>query len=279
MGVTALLAVAGIASHGRPLSGASRRAGPTAAFFDYVWTTAVLFGVAMTAVLAYALLSGLPERPNARVRRFYLLSAILSMFAAAAVAILLLHTGFVDRLTRAAKQEAKAGQRGAPRPTAARPAGRDVRNPRARWDEIGIVLALLGGTVVVLLARRGARRAAMPLRRTAQQAVSLALDESLDDLRGEPDVRRAIIAAYARMERALAAGGIPRAPAEAPFEFLERALRSLDTSAAAVHRLTDLFEWAKFSQHEPEPAMRDDAIEALVAVRDELRRPVEAAVA
>ena len=46
-----------------------------------------------------------------------------------------------------------------------------------------------------------------------------------------------------------------------------------------MHRLTDLFEWAKFSQHEPEPAMRDEAIDALVAVRDELRRPAEAAVA
>ena len=81
------------------------------------------------------------------------------------------------------------------------------------------------------------------------------------------------------MERALAAAGIARDAAEAPFEYLERALRGLDTSADAVHRLTDLFEWAKFSQHEPEPAMRDEAIDALVAVRDELRRPAEAAVA
>jgi hypothetical protein len=38
-----------------------------------------------------------------------------------------------------------------------------------------------------------------------------------------------------------------------------------------VRRLTDLFEWARFSHHEPEPSMRDDAVDALVAVRDELR--------
>jgi hypothetical protein len=38
-----------------------------------------------------------------------------------------------------------------------------------------------------------------------------------------------------------------------------------------VHRLTDLFEWARFSHHEPEPWMRDEAVEALIAVRDELR--------
>jgi len=109
--------------------------------------------------------------------------------------------------------------------------------------------------------------------------VSLALDESLDDLRSEPDLRRAIIAAYARMEHALAVGGIPRRPSEAPFEYVERALGDLETSAESVRRLTDLFEWAKFSQHEPGPEMRDEAIDALVAVRDELRQPAEAAVA
>ena len=70
---------------------------------------------------------------------------------------------------------------------------------------------------------------------------------------------------------ALAAAGIPRHHAEAPVEYMERALLSLDTSAPAVRRLTDLFEWARFSQHEPESAMRDEAIDALEAVRDELR--------
>ena len=64
---------------------------------------------------------------------------------------------------------------------------------------------------------------------------------------------------------------IPRHPAEAPLEYVERALLSLDTSAGAVRRLTDLFEWARFSHHDPEPSMRDDAVDALVAVRDELR--------
>jgi hypothetical protein len=73
------------------------------------------------------------------------------------------------------------------------------------------------------------------------------------------------------MERALAAAGIPRDPAETPLEYVERALLTLDASASAVRRLTDLFEWARFSHHEPEPFMRDEAVDALVAVRDELR--------
>jgi hypothetical protein len=49
------------------------------------------------------------------------------------------------------------------------------------------------------------------------------------------------------MERALAAGGLPRRPSEAPFEYVERALGELETSAESARRLTDLFEWAKFS--------------------------------
>ena len=51
------------------------------------------------------------------------------------------------------------------------------------------------------------------------------LEETIDDLRAEADPRRAVIAAYARMERALAAAGLPRSPAEAPDEYLRAHLR------------------------------------------------------
>jgi hypothetical protein len=79
------------------------------------------------------------------------------------------------------------------------------------------------------------------------------------------------------MEDALARSGVARRASEAPFEYMERALLSLETSGDSAERLTDLFEWAKFSQHEPLPEMRDDAIGALLAVRDELaREPVTA---
>ena len=106
----------------------------------------------------------------------------------------------------------------------------------------------------------------------AAVALSDALDQSLDDLRSEADPRRAVIAAYARMERALAASGLPRQAAEAPLEYLTRVLRDLlRASAASVARLTALFERAKFSHHEIGSELKEEAIEALVAVRDELR--------
>jgi len=134
------------------------------------------------------------------------------------------------------------------------------------------VLTLMAAVVAVYVVRR--KQLGQSPRRPlgmAPDTIAAALDESLDDLRSDPDVRRAIVAAYARMERALAAVGMPRDPAEAPLEYLERVLLSLDASAGAVRSLTDLFEWARFSHHEPEPSMRDEAVDALVAVRDELR--------
>ena len=95
------------------------------------------------------------------------------------------------------------------------------------------------------------------------------LDESLDDLRAEPDPRRAVIAAYARLERALAAYGLPRDPAEAPLEYLSRMLGELSVSARRPRGSPTLFERAKFSQHEVGPEMKEQAIDALEQVRDD----------
>ena len=57
------------------------------------------------------------------------------------------------------------------------------------------------------------------------------LRETLDDLRAEPDPRVAVIAAYARLERTLAAFGMPRRDSDAPLEYLERILVELDVGA------------------------------------------------
>jgi hypothetical protein len=102
--------------------------------------------------------------------------------------------------------------------------------------------------------------------------LSAVLDDSLDDLRAERDPRKAVIATYARMETTLAGAGLPRAVAETPLEYLGRVLRELlHTSAEAVARLTTLFERAKFSTHEIDGGMKNEAILALVEMRDELR--------
>ena len=98
------------------------------------------------------------------------------------------------------------------------------------------------------------------------------LDDTLDDLRAEADPRRAVIAAYARLERVLAAHGSRGDASETPEELPRAASSDGSTSSRrAIRRLTDLFERAKFSQHEVDAGMKDEAIAALEQVRDELR--------
>jgi len=107
-----------------------------------------------------------------------------------------------------------------------------------------------------------------------EAALSAALDEvladSLDDLRAEQDPRRAVIRAFARMEKTFAAHGVGREPAETPRQYVERALDRLGVSSASVGRLTKLYERAKFSRLEIDERMQADAIDALAGLRAEL---------
>jgi hypothetical protein len=272
LAVTGLLVLAAVASRGRPLEG-GHGAGPTAGFFDYTLTTiviAIAVGLIVTVIAVATVKPDAHDRPSTGRRYF---TSMLALAGALGIVWLLAHARFERALQQLNLNPGARGQ-GTHHPPKAPPG---TRSAHIRWDEVAVVLTLLAaGGLVVALRRRG-RMPALP-HFGAQESVSLALDESLDDLRLEPDLRKAIIAAYARMERALASAGLPRRPAEAPVEYLERALLELDASTEAVRRLTELFEWAKFSHHEPEPSMRDEAIAALVAVRDELRAPEPAEV-
>jgi hypothetical protein len=141
------------------------------------------------------------------------------------------------------------------------------------WLPVIVVFSIAGAGAAVggVYYLRTRRRGESVQQKTAL-ALGAALDESIDDLRRERDARRAVIAAYARLERVLAASGLPRRAAEAPLEYLTRVLRDLlRASAESVSRLTVLFERAKFSSHEIGPDSKEEAIEALVAVREELR--------
>jgi hypothetical protein len=137
-----------------------------------------------------------------------------------------------------------------------------------------VVIAIVGACIVAyVMFRKGPKR--VPTQAEIVLQLTSVLDDSLEDLRAERDPRRAVIATYARMERTLARFGFPRDEAETPLEYLGRILRDLlQTSADAVSRLTALFERAKFSPHTIDPGMKNDAIEALVAMRDELRAAV-----
>jgi hypothetical protein len=134
-----------------------------------------------------------------------------------------------------------------------------------------VVLGLLAvGTLAFLAARRAARRTAGPSVPLGL-VLTEALEDTLDDVRAETDPRRAVVAAYARMERVLAANGVARHDSEAPEEYLARVLRDLEASADSAARLTRLFALARFSRHDVHAGMKDEAIAALEALREELR--------
>ena len=90
-----------------------------------------------------------------------------------------------------------------------------------------------------------------------------AVEESLEDLRAEPDARRAIIRCYARFERAAAVSGLERRPWQTPMEFMREALSHLPAPRGAVRALTGLFELARFSDRALGPGERDHALAAL----------------
>ena len=69
----------------------------------------------------------------------------------------------------------------------------------------------------------------------------------------------------------LAAHGLPRRLHETPDEFLTRVGPELELSQGSLRRLTDLFTRAKFSPHDVDTGMKDQAIDALSTVRDELK--------
>jgi hypothetical protein len=131
-----------------------------------------------------------------------------------------------------------------------------------------VCLVLAGGTIVYLRVR-----STPPPQpgSTLEEDLAHAVDTTIEDLRRERDARRAVIAAYANMERVLASHGLERRRAETPLEYLARILRALEVRESAVRSLTQLFEYAKFSTHEIDAAMKEQAIGALEDIRNDIR--------
>lgn len=171
---------------------------------------------------------------------------------------------FVEPLADLGEPRGGVPQRDAPIAT---PDGRGVE---FEWP-IAFALALaICGFAAFAYARARARATASTRRRVEDDLVAV-VEATIEDVRRERDPRRAVIAAYAQMEDVLARHGLPRKRSEAPFEYLARILRELRVRASAVLALTELFERARFSQHEVDEEMKEEAIDALGAVRADLR--------
>jgi uncharacterized protein DUF4129 len=267
--VLALVTVVAVASRGSVPGGSSRSRSPSATLLDAFFTLWLLAAVAGGVLLVY----GLTQRKaialqlaSGRYRRFSLGGFLFFAGALAIIVQLLRHPHAPGRKPADEEPVFNVGQI-----TTSTPGQKPAADYQAgiSWIVVAVVVTL--AVVAVLAYVISERRSRAPRVHDLAEELALALDDALDDLRAEADSRRAIIAAYARMERVLAAHGIPRAPAETADEYLARVLPTLPLSSSAVARLTGLFTQAKFSHHEVDTAMKEEAIEALEQVRDELR--------
>ena len=175
--------------------------------------------------------------------------------------------------------------RSVPQPPSPLALGKPAVSLPAFSGAVGLIalLAALGGLGLmlwILLGDRlaGWRAGAVPATEPPEPFLD-AVDESLDDLRQDPDVRRAIILCYRRFEQGLARSGLPRAFWETPTEFMTRALSRLRIPAEATETLTRLFELSRFSHHALGPGEREAAVRSLIEIRTALQEVISDASA
>jgi heme/copper-type cytochrome/quinol oxidase subunit 2 len=272
LGIFALLAIVGFAS--RSGFGGSSDARPNPTYVSYAFSIFLVLFVLAIPLTIYAAFLRAAEGARRRRKSFsrVVIENVLTfaVFVALAVIVLYLRRIHPHLPHLQDSPAAKAGQAG-------KKAGQSkTYEPVFEWPVLAVAIPLLvAGAVAAFVAyrRRKARlRGSVHIaRETVAADVAASISDAIDDLEAEPDSRRAVIAAYARMEGALSRHGIPRRPSETPFEYLGRVLLDLRAPADAVRRLTDAFERAKFSRHEIAPAVKREAIDALVAVRDGLQ--------
>ncbi len=290
----------------RPFGGdADADRGASTTFLDTSFTLGVVLGVTL---LALAVVFGvwiwmLRLRASARRSDWEQVRTLLAVVLMAGLVAL----AFGNALMRwegppppEANELAASLPEGAP--TVEEGKARPARDPQVVWPlVIAVAVLAAGGAAAVAFVVMRRRRQRELDADQALAEVEAAAGEAIDDLRHERDPRKAVIAAYARMERVLAACGLPRRPAESPYEYVARAAAEADTasplrSGAAMwgakrrrtatfaanvppavspaferpmSRLTVLFEEAKFSEHAVGEPMREQALDALTAIRDE----------
>jgi uncharacterized protein DUF4129 len=268
--VVVLVAIVAVAATGSVSRGSSTTRAPSRTLLDTFFTLSLLAVVAGAILLVYGLFQRKEiarQMASGRYPRFTLVGFLAFVVLVTAVVSLFKRPWDPSNAT---EDGGLGGRDFVPsNPGDTEPV--DRYEPHLSWITIVALIGLLvaAGVAYVISARR-ARRERDPRAELAQDLAG-ALDDALDDLRSEADPRRAIIAAYARLERVLAASGIARHAFETSDEYLVRVLQDLELRPGAISRLTELFTQAKFSHHDVDSTMKESAIEALGEVRHELR--------
>jgi len=268
--VLVLVAVVAVAATGSVPAGSNESRAPSDAFLDTLFTLWIVAVIAGGVLLVYGLMQRKAIAKHIAVAgypRFTVVSWLV--FAGMLAVIVWLFKNWRPEGRKTVEEEGVFG--GNPVPTTPEQTPLRQYEPSLSWLPVVVVVGLVAAAAIAyLIASRRSRRPRDPQAELAEE-LAAALDEALDDLRAESDPRRAIIAAYAHLERVLAANGVPRLRSETPDEYLVRVLHDLELTPDAIGRLTALFTQAKFSHHAVDDTMKEGAIAALEQVRDELR--------
>ena len=269
LGVVAALAIVAVAARGDTPIGQAGTRRPADGLLDVLFSLFVLLmGLGVVLFFSLILLGRnmiTPESLVKRKQRRFVSVLVLGAFLLALLLVVRFRSDAVPQLQIPTLEPTGADGNG-------EGADEGHYTPQFAWIPALIVSVLVVGGIAAAWWSATARKRARGFDETTlAEALADVLEETLDDLRAEGDPRRAVIAAYARLERTVAAYGLPRRPAEAPLEYLARMLGELSVSPLAVRELTLLFERAKFSQHDVGIEMKEQAIAALQKVQEELR--------
>jgi hypothetical protein len=265
-----LLAIVAFASRAGLGAGSNRT--PSTTYLSYAYSAFLVAFVLMIPVAIWALwVEGTKtpvDRPTMRRAAIQNIVTFLILIGVIALALYLhSHHAIFNRPNTSAVQKAHNALAG-------HNPKQPKSEPRFEWPVVAVAAALFAIAAVPLWRerQRWKQRRISQLEWEPELAAELSdeIELALDDLRAERDIRRAIIAAYARMERVLERSGLRRRPSETPFEYLRRVLGDLRVPAEAAQSLTALFEEAKFSRHELHEDARERAIGALERVRHDL---------
>ncbi|HST17712.1 MAG TPA: DUF4129 domain-containing protein [Gaiellaceae bacterium] len=271
VGILALLAIVAFAS--RSGFGDHASASPSPGYVSYAFTAFLVLFVLMIPVAIYAFLlqsrEGPPPQQKSFAWRVIRNLAMLVFFGFIGYAIVYLkehRRGFLGLDLSKIRARKPSAHGGTPAPKSF--------EPTFQWTVLWIAVAVIVVVGIYLYTQRRRKGAMKPLpipEADVADDLAATIGIAIDDLEAEPDARRAVIAAYARMEAALARHGLRRRPSQTPLEYLRHVLLELTSRPEPVSRLTELFEQAKFSRREIDSGMKLDAIAALRSIRDDLQ--------
>jgi uncharacterized protein DUF4129 len=276
--VLVLVAVVAVAATGSIPDGSNSSRAPSATLLDMLFTLWIVAVVAGGILLVYGLLQRQAIAQQVATGRYPRVSVLawLAFWTFFAVMVLAF-TRWRPRGFYPVEEEPPFGIPGQPPPPVPDDKTLTPYEPSVSWVPIVVVVALVVVAALAFVVPTRRSRGVRDPRTELARDLAGALDDALDDLRAEPDPRRAIIAAYARLERVLASSGVARLGSETSDEYLVRVLHELELPPGAIGRLTELFAQAKFSHHDVDSTMKESAIDALEQVRDELRALAERA--